>query len=555
MLNILAFNITHDSSVTYLENGELKFFCKEERISRIKRDSHPFKSLEIFKNLNYKPDHVLYMTPSNSEPDIFYTYKKYTEKFFNRSLENFSNLNHHDSHAMLAFCNSGFEEALIVVIDRNGSIFFIDNESVAREAESVYVAFRKDNSCVPIYKNFFLNVDECYKTTIEQSIRTFYPNTCDVFARSQYGIVTVYEAATTLIGQEPLENGKTMGLSSYSLKKDFPNLFYNGFVDSKFFMKDLSRLDERFRNLGTCFFEEHSNINDNINNLNYKYYAEKAKHVQVETQDAALELIKKYVNKTSIKNVCIVGGYGLNVISNNYYLKNLPNVNFYFEPCADDTGISIGGAMLKHFELTGEIPNKISNKFYHYYEDNQTISHLESKTSISEIVLLLQQQKSIAIFEGAPESGPRALGHRSIIFDPRNSDCKDIINKTKKREWYRPFAGVILEEKLLDYFENIGIKKSEDMTVNFQALEHTSRDFPGIIHVDNTSRMQTVSTGFFYELLKEFYNETGCPMLLNTSFNLAGQPLVHSKQDAFDTFYNSDIDYLLFVDEMIIIKK
>ena len=555
MANILAWNIAHDSSVAYLENGRLKFFCKEERLSRIKRDKHPFKSLELFRSLNLNPDHILYMTPTNNELDIFSTYGAYSIKFFGSNAENYSNLNHHSAHATFAFCNSGFEEALIFVIDRNGSLFFVKEEAVAREAESVYVASRKSKHISPIYKNFFLNANEAYSTSIESIIKTAYPRSCEVHAKSQYGIVTAYEAATTLIGQHPLENGKTMGLSSYCNKTEFEPLFYNGFVDSKYFMKDVGELNNSLKFLGVCFRGEHDKITQRVTTDNHQYYSEKAKHVQIETQKAAANLIRTHVNKTGIKNVCIVGGYGLNVVANQYYLQQLPDVNFYFEPCADDTGVSIGGAMLKHLEVTGDMPQGTRSKFYHHYEDDYNITGLGDKTTIKEIVEILQNQKSVAIFEGSPESGPRALGHRSILFDPRNSDTKNIVNKIKKREWYRPFAGVMLESDLNDYFEDLGINSSEDMTINFQALPDTVKNYPGVIHVDGSCRIQTVNSGFLFNLISQFKIKTGSPILLNTSFNLAGEPLVHYKKDAIHTFYNSDLDYLLFVDEMILLKK
>ena len=550
MANILAFNITHDSSVSYLENGVVKFFCKEERVSGVKRDSHPFKSLEIFKSLGYSPDHVIYLTPSNCEPDIYHVYAKYIKKYFDKDLENYSNLNHHSCHASLAFYNSGYDEALIVVIDRNGSIFFSNNNPFAREAESVYVG-NKHKSLQPIYKNFFLESNECFKSSIEMQIRNFYPDTCDVYARSPYGITTAYEAATTLIGQGPLDNGKTMGLSSYCDEENFDELFYGGFVDSKFFIKDLNQTHPQFSDLGTCFFEEEKNITKTITKENYLYYAKRAKQVQIKTQIESLNLIKEYSEKTGIKNVCIVGGYGLNVVANNFYLKHLPDINFYFEPCSDDTGVSLGGAMMKHHELTGNHPSRMKDNFYHYYNHDESIQG-GRKSSIDEICDLLIDQKSVAIFEGSPESGPRALGHRSILFDSRNIDAKNIVNKIKKREWYRPFAGIILQEDFEEYFYTHGLEKSEYMTINFDAKDGVRNKFPGIIHVDNTCRIQTVSDGFLYKLLKIFKSKTQCPVLLNTSFNLAGKPLVQTKQNAIDTFNNSCLDALFFVDENMV---
>lgn len=555
MTKILAFNITHDSSVAYLEHGVLKFFCKEERLTRTKRDSHPFKSLDLFRSLGYEPDHILFMTPSNIEPDIFHTYKSYLSKFFKAKIENFSFLNHHEAHAIMAFCNSRFDESLIFVIDRNGSIFFNNGNPVARESESIYIGSKKKNILDPIYKNFWLENNESLKTSTEQHIKNYYSPLCDVYARSQYGIVTAYEAATTLIGQNPLENGKTMGLSSYCEAQNYENLFYKGFVDSKFFMKDLSTIDPKYANLGICFFEEHENITWEVDETNFQYYAEKAKQVQLNTQEAVCNLIKTYVDKTNIKKVCIVGGYGLNVVANSVYIKNFPNVEFYFEPCADDTGISLGGTLLKHLELTNSIPDGLDNNFYHYFNDKEQLSYNGKKSDVNEICDLLINQKSVAIFEGAPEAGPRALGHRSILFDPRNKQAKNIVNQIKNREWYRPFAGIILKEKFDEYFETMGLSESKFMTINFDAMYRTKNLVPGIIHVDNSCRVQTVSEGFLYEILSLFYKKTGCPMLLNTSFNLAGEALVQTKKDAVNTYNKSTLDALFFVDSMEILKK
>ena len=589
MANILAFNITHDSSVSYLEDGVLKFFCKEERLSGVKRDSHPFKSLELFKSLGHDPDHVLYLTPSDNEPDIFHTYERYIKKCFDKDLENYSDLTHHACHASLAFYNSGYDEALVAVIDRNGSIFFMNNNPVARESESIYIGNRTKKLLYPAYKNFYLDTTESFKSSIEKRIRDFYCD-CDVYARSPYGITTVYEAATTLIGQNPLENGKTMGLSSYydtlppgkPVKyrdpryptEHFDKLFYDGFADSKFFVKDLQHTNPEYSDLGTCFFEEEKNITRTVTKENYPYYAKKAKHVQTETQKASLNLIRKYSERTGIKNVCIVGGYGLNVVANNYYLRNLPDLNFYFEPCADDTGISLGAAMMKETDLTGKCPPKMEDNFYHYYDpekdvlpdlhrgfdaDNQVDAQVANirTSNIDDICNLLINQKSVAIFQGCPESGPRALGHRSILFDSRNIDAKNIVNRIKNREWYRPFAGIILQEDFEEYFYTEGLKKSEYMTVSFDAKDGVKDMFPGIIHVDNTCRIQTVSEGFLYELLKRFKSKTECPVLLNTSFNLAGKPLVHTRGNAIETFYNTNgcLDHLYFVDDEVLYDR
>ena len=539
-MRILAFNVAHDSSVCSINDGQIEFFCKEERLSGLKRDKHPFKSLEKFAELNLgKVDHVLYVTPSNNEPDVEIVFNAYIKKKFNVNLENYSSLKHHDCHATLAFHNSGFDKALVFVIDRNGSMFFSNGNLIGRESESVYLASTQHN-LIAVRKNFWLNFGyENTKHEIENLIKSHYPGV-DVQAVNSLGIVKVYEAATTLIGQNPLENGKTMGLASYGENKIYDPLFIDNIP-----------INEKFVHMPggdspTCFYNCEAKITKEVKELEYQPYANRAKQVQLETQKVALNLIKEYVQKTQIKNVCIVGGYGLNVVANNHYLKNLPNVNFYFEPVADDTGVSIGAAMLKHKELTYRNPTGVSDNFYHYYEKENQIGE---ETTIDEICDALIQQKSVAIFEGNPEVGPRALGHRSILFDARNADAKKIVNQIKNREWYRPFAGVILQEYFDQYFNTLGLKESPYMTINFDCLEHTKELVPGIVHVDNTCRIQTVSKGFLYDLLKKFYVKTGCPMLLNTSFNLAGKPLVQTKKDAVQTHELSTLDLICFIED------
>ena len=165
----------------------------------------------------------------------------------------------------------------------------------------------------------------------------------------------------------------------------------------------------------------------------------------------------------------------------------------------------------------------------------------------SEVVKHLIDGKIVAIFQGKSEWGPRALGNRSILFDPRNPNAKDIINKVKKREWYRPFAGTILLEYVDEYFEMATIKETPFMCFAVPAKQKAKNKVPGIIHVDGTCRIQTITreqNKHYYDLIKEFFKQTGVPILFNTSFNLAGEPLVETLEDAKDTVNRSNIDLL-----------
>ena len=548
-MRILAFNTTHDSSVCCINDGYIEFFCKEERLSRIKRDRNPFKSLQLFESINKeKIDHILFCTPSNRGGDMEFFYSEYIKKLFNKDMENFSFLTHHLCHASSAFYNSGFKEALSFVIDRNGSIVFQNSSDPCREAESVF-KFKYPSSIEILYKSFWTNnLIPIDKTNLKKYVQTIYPNS-DININNEYSITKVYEAATTLIGQNILENGKTMGLASYSKKNKFENLFMDNSPITNFFNHTFIDNEN-----SVTFNGLENKITKDINKENYKFYADKAKHVQLETQKQSLDLIKKYVKKTNIKNVCLSGGYGLNVVANNFYLKNLPNVNFYFEPLSDDTGISIGAAYLKYRDVTKDKQiKKPKDNFYHYYKP--TNINRGTMSSIKDVCRLLKNNKSIAIFNDAPEAGPRALGNRSILFDARNTNCKELVNKIKQREWYRPFAGVILKEYFKKYFYTLGLEESENMTINFQCKKNTLKLFPGIVHVDNTCRVQTVKSGFIYELLKEFNKQTGSPILLNTSLNLAGEPLVNTKEEAFLLLNKSKLDAIYFVDEKVIIYK
>ena len=164
---------------------------------------------------------------------------------------------------------------------------------------------------------------------------------------------------------------------------------------------------------------------------------------------------------------------------------------------------------------------------------------------------LIIDGKIVALFQGDSEWGPRALGNRSILFDPRNPNAKDIVNKVKRREWYRPFAGTILLEYVNDYFEMLTIKESPYMSYAIPAKQKAKDEVPGIIHVDGTCRIQTVTreqNKHYYDLIEEFYKQTGVPILFNTSFNLAGEPLVETLEDAKDTVKRSDIDLLVYIE-------
>lgn len=542
-MNILGIAPTHDSSVCLLSDGEIKYFVKEERLTRVKRAMDPYAAVEKVLT-NYRVDHAVWCTPTRNPEFMNGFISEAFAKHPGIPVHDLSD-HHHLTHASLAFYNSGFEEAAIIVADRNGSV--IGDSS--RESETIFRA-SYPHTFEQVYKSFWM-----YSNTAQEELEPFmesYPE-CEIDCRSMYGIVKVYETATSLIRQHALENGKVMGLSAYGDKSiTFPNLFYSGNIPNDFFFghkeKDMSNrmaVLQEFQHLST----------KEVTKENYRLYADIAWQVQKQTQDAMCHLIQKAIDKTGLTNICITGGYGLNVVANYYYLTQFPGVNFYFEPLADDSGNSIGGAMVIHRSLTQDLTIRpISTTFFSGEQHSLKGIH-GLKTSVKDLAKILVSGKSVAVYRGLSEAGPRALGNRSILFDARNKDAKEIVNKIKKREWYRPFACMVLEEDAGMYFEMGPITSSPYMTISFPAKQLAIDTIPGVIHVDNTCRLQTVSKddGYLYELLLEIKELTGHGIVLNTSFNLAGEPLVETPEDAIKTLRNSTLNHVWFEEKQILI--
>ena len=532
-MRVLGVSPFHDSSVAIVEDGKIVYFSKEERLSGVKRDKHPYRCLDYASSL----DDVDYAVISS--PDYFddsnNKLEEYIKEHFGCPVSRMCD-EHHLSHASLAFYNSGFEKSLLFVIDRNGS-----NHGCMREAETVFIA-DYPHGFKPVYKSFWLkNIGQEYdvdnhKKLVELQNR--YPD-CKIVADSTMNITKVYETATSLIGQNILENGKTMGLAAYGEDSEFEPLFVGDVPNTNLFLHYVGK-ESAYKDY--IFYQV-----DNVSEYRYSLYADYAYQVQKQTQSVVLNLVEDMVQQYDIHNVCVTGGYGLNVVTNEYLVKNLPHVNFYFEPLADDSGNSIGSAMLVYREKSNDSDvYKLKDTFFNHVKD--VVPDIGDQVTTGEIASLISQQKIVAVYNGQAEAGPRALGNRSILFDARNPDAKQIINSVKNREWYRPFAGSVLKDRAKEYFEMHGLNNSPFMTVSFPVKEDKLDVIPGIVHVDNSCRIQTVDEDLwhYYELLREFERITGVPVLLNTSFNVAGNPLIETVEEAIDMFETTKIDVLWF---------
>lgn len=558
---ILGLTRGHNGSVTLLKNGEVIYYIEEERLSRFKYDGTPFLSMELAKKYTNKIDAIAIAHTDNNVPRsdwcreniYFELLRKHKLVDYETPVYNLGQV-HHQLHAACAFYNSGFDDAAAVIVDGAGSIMEMQTftgPTLFWEAESIFEC-SYPTEFVPVYKNFQTNS----AVNRMQIPSEMWPN-CEAWLSDNPGIVKCYEGVTGYCGFEYIEAGKTMGLAPYG--EEDPKI-------ADFFLPS----GVSNRNLITPRIPNGSEVNtfnfpfladvtlQNQKNLAYK--------LQKDTQEAVLKLILTAIEKTGKKNIVVAGGYGLNCVANYYYLDKLPEgTNLYVEPISHDGGTSMGAAKLVHFTMFQNDTKKTQKNIYYgptYELDKTFLQNLDdfnAKNVVAEDVAKLIHDKNIVcIFQGGCEGGPRALGNRSILFDPTVPNGKDIVNEVKRREWFRPFAGSILKEHVHEWFDMKTLDESPFMMYAVDVKEDKLGVVPSITHVDNTCRVQTVTKEqnlHYYNLIEEFYKLSEVPILFNTSFNLAGDPLVETIDDALDTLRKSDLRYLYLPEISLLLEK
>ena len=499
--------LAHDASICILEDGKITSYQMEERFSRNKHDLNFDCILNNLKDTFF--DKVI--ITQHFDGNFTYSLEKVKEKLSKISYQELiiEKERHHLYHAYSGFYNSGFNEAICFSIDGSGAILN-DGEI---EIETVY-HLNKDNKEVQLHQRTREFRTIKVNNTFWQYISSIDENNlsvCEKFCKY-----------SELFGYHSLDGaGKIMGLAQYKNHKQKLQYPYNS--------------------------------------KEWKQRVDEAYNLQQETQNHILNLISKYTEETGVKNVVISGGYGLNCVANYHYLKNLKDINIYVDPICFDAGISIGAAYYHTPDKSKIKP--LSNVYIGYQEESYDLTELETKkVSYSDIVDLLLQKNIVALFQGKSEAGQRALGNRSLLFDPRVSNGKDIVNQIKRRENFRPFAGTILQEKAHKWFNMLSLKESPYMQYAMSAYQNAIEQVPAIIHSDNTCRIQTVTqeqNKHFYNLISCFFEKTDVPMLMNTSFNLGGEPLVETFEHAIHTLKNSMIEYLYLpeIETLVTIKN
>ena len=376
------------------------------------------------------------------------------------------------------------------------------------------------------------------------------------------GIVKAYEAATMYCGWQSIEAGNTMGLFPYGKPNDkFPKLFEDG---ADYPLTNRNIVIPNYPNgalINAGLYKELSEVGDSpdADLTLLQSRRDIAYAVQTETQEKVTQLIKDAVDLSGKKNVVISGGYGLNCVANYHYLEQLKDdgIKIYVEPVSNDAGTAMGAAMMFWYGLEDETEKRQTQTLYlgphNNYKKEDIVTKAEeagvelTDATHKDVVKLITERNIVTIFQGQSENGPRALGNRSVLYDPTDPDGKDHVNKVKHREYFRPFAGTILQDDVHDWFDLRGMEDSPSMMYAVNCKPGVEEKIPAIIHVDGTCRIQTVTreqNKHYYDLITEFKNQTGCPIIFNTSFNLGGEPLVETLEDSIWTLQNSDIEYL-----------
>ena len=595
---ILGVNTSHNGSVALLDDAtaELLFYAEEERYTHIKRANRPFKVLN--KIISEVGDNITAVATSscgnidafgNGLNYVFDLLRSYNIPENIKNLYDFA-LAHHTCHAYGGMYSSPFEDALIVVTDGAGSKIPLPDNNLLYEFYTGYyidinhkVHVVSKDIGVETNRKLLYDLDNIKNGDLGPAVQQFvYANAlsnADIHLNQYPGIVKVYEAVSLLTGNRPDDAGKIMGLSSYA----------DDYFNDKQFRLLLETPDgELIPNMNvlindwptTCWIntevvkllqlEGHwfgKDFRFDKDTSQFISYAKLANEVQTLSCTQMINLIQRTIDNapTDCKNIVISGGYGLNSICNTTIAEYFEDYNIFPFPIAHDGGTSIGAAYMAYLQLKKNQSIRKSTEFSLYLGENYEVPDLSSicasyNLQVDEydpniVAQSIADGLVIALYQGRSEGGPRALGNRSILFDPRMSDGNSKINEIKHRERYRPFAGTILEEHFRDWFViPKNINRSPYMTFVFSLNQDHIDDIPAITHVDNTCRIQTLcelQNPKYYELIKSFYKLTNIPIIGNTSFNLAGEPLVETVLDALNTFLNSSIDELIIENSIV----
>ncbi|MGB3206503.1 MAG: carbamoyltransferase C-terminal domain-containing protein [Crinalium sp.] len=544
----LGLNLGHDRAAAIVADGEIVVAIEQERLDRHKHSvgfmlqapgvadqiQVPHESIRYCLDAcNIDLSDLASITPNmpgrDFAPDIL---RRVLPKEFATKVNSIPS--HHLAHAYSAFWPSGFEEALILVVDATGST------SEDRRTES-YTLYEGRG----------------------QTISTLHSETVAAHLAGISTLGFIYEYIARKVGfvskisnsfSYP-EAGKLMGLAPYG--KEQPNLHPWIRTKANSYSLEISAYDIF---LEVAAIEKYYDTKEGLPYLR-PYLVDLAYKVQTELEKALVHIVSLAVKETGLRKLCIAGGVGLNAVANYQILQQLELDDVFIFPAAGDNGIAAGCAYWAYNTIDGgqKRPKLVSAALGRRYSQDrvtQALAKFASDVEIEELIdteIIRRSAEAIAKgnivarFEGGCEYGPRALGNRSIIVDPTFERMKDILNsRVKFREPFRPFAPVIPVEDLNQVFD---LKVAAPFMLLIAPIKpEYQKVLPAANHVDGTGRVQTVTeqdNNYFYHICKQLTEiRQGPPVLLNTSFNVAGQPIVETPEEAIETFLSTDIDYL-----------
>lgn len=523
----------HDFSVSIIdENANIKIAIEDERLNGIRygrddRYSVPTKvSYKYCKDyLKFNDSDIAYIFSNNHLEDIAYTYidnTKLNEK-----------ISHHESHAS-SFYQSNYDKATLIVIDGNGTDYSKDHKKQFLETVSIGEGIGNKIRLKTFHTgNRYLSTAG-WKYITSNSIGYFYEIITDIIGFGEYG------------------SGKTMGLASYG---------------DKSLLNDMMKFIE-IKSDGKFIFNPYSGFFDwaiktiKMSKNKFKIKADLAFAAQYIFDEVVIKIFNHAYKLFPNDSVVYSGGCALNVTTNYKILNECKFKNIFIHPAPGDNGTSIGAALYGYYNILGN-KRKINNDYDigllayqgRIYKDKEILEALnsysifyrESKNLIQEISNELINNKVIAWFQDGSEVGPRALGHRSIFASPLSSKMKDHINiNIKSRETFRPLAPIIPYDDLERFFDFSYYSPFMQFAVPIK--DKFIDKLLAISHIDNTARVQTITNKTnekVYSLLKEFEKLSGYPILINTSFNIEGKPIVETPSNAIEAFINSNIDILV----------
>ena len=571
----LGFSVGHDKGAVIVIDDQVQVGIMEERLSRVKRDK-PFNTDIPLLSINYCLD-ALNLTYDDVDIYCYNTaemedlVEEQFTQYLAQPLDKLLFVPHHVAHAYSTFFASGFDEAAVIVADAMGNVH--DTNSKAHQYFTDKYGKLPDlpnglrwGEAITLFRFDKGNYDEVLKKWIK------YPEPY-TFQDEELSVGCMYAQGTLqLTYDEKTKNwqaGKLMGLASYA--------------DPEWLAKQefIATIEEDENGEIVDFFIPGTQVYPEITyKADFKRKSNVAGIYQRE-QVRLTTMLAKYVKQlTGLDKICCSGGSFLNCNANEAIIKSGLFEECYFTPPADDSGIPLGAAFYgKHFlnkwepiednpfmspyfgktytknDIIKDIQKYIKEEQADFFEYNNIIhfnSRGERDRYISELLL---EDKPIGLLQGGSEIGPRALGNRSIIANPSQVWMKDYINhEIKKREWYRPFAPSVLFEKQSEIFDLDMF--SPYMLVTAYCNDEWKSKIPSVVHIDGTSRYQSVTPEMnksYYNLINTFYEASGIPLVLNTSFNGPGEPIVESPLDAIRSYVKNNLPALVL--ENIVIEK